>query len=203
MSSFPTWRSELRRPARYGISRRIPGGVCHLDHVAQTCRQGFEERGDPRRDGTAWRTDWWCVRRAVLPGWQPGVGRGRRLPSRDAQSGLGCPGLGEDAPHHQRRRRNRELACQGDVARSDAAEVARECSAHMCSSRPRWAPPPRSPRRSATSTGSERAEDLAGPYDVIARVQARGLDQLGRLVVARIQAVDGVTRTLTCSVIRR
>jgi hypothetical protein len=38
---------------------------------------------------------------------------------------------------------------------------------------------------------------------VIARVQARGLDQLGRLVVARIQAVDGVTRTLTCSVIRR
>ena len=28
------------------------------------------------------------------------------------------------------------------------------------------------------------AEDLAGPYDVIARVQAPGLDQLGRLVVA-------------------
>ncbi len=51
--------------------------------------------------------------------------------------------------------------------------------------------------------GVERAEDLAGPYDVIARVQARGLDQLGRLVVARIQAVDGVTRTLTCSVIHR
>jgi DNA-binding Lrp family transcriptional regulator len=51
--------------------------------------------------------------------------------------------------------------------------------------------------------GVERADDLAGPYDVIARVQARGLDQLGRLVVARIQPVDGVTRTLTCSVIRR
>jgi DNA-binding Lrp family transcriptional regulator len=51
--------------------------------------------------------------------------------------------------------------------------------------------------------GVERAEDLAGPYDVIARVQARGLDQLGRLVVARIQPVDAVTRTLTCSVIHR
>jgi DNA-binding Lrp family transcriptional regulator len=37
------------------------------------------------------------------------------------------------------------------------------------------------------------AEDLVGPYDVIARVQAPGLDQLGRLVVARIQVVDGVT----------
>ena len=49
--------------------------------------------------------------------------------------------------------------------------------------------------------GVESAEDLAGPYDVIARVQAPGLDQLGRLVVARIQVVDGVTRTLTCTVL--
>ena len=51
--------------------------------------------------------------------------------------------------------------------------------------------------------GVQSAEDLAGPYDVIARVQASGLDQLGRLVASRIQAVDGVTRTLTCTVIRR
>jgi DNA-binding Lrp family transcriptional regulator len=50
--------------------------------------------------------------------------------------------------------------------------------------------------------GVERAEDVTGRYDVIARIQARGLDQLGRLVVARIQAVDGVTRTLTCPVVR-
>jgi DNA-binding Lrp family transcriptional regulator len=47
------------------------------------------------------------------------------------------------------------------------------------------------------------AEDLVGPYDVIARVQEPGLDQLGRLVVARIQVVDGVTRTLTCTVLQR
>jgi DNA-binding Lrp family transcriptional regulator len=51
--------------------------------------------------------------------------------------------------------------------------------------------------------GVQLAEDLAGPYDVIARVQASGLDQLGRLVVFRIQVVDGVTRTLTCTVIHR
>ncbi len=51
--------------------------------------------------------------------------------------------------------------------------------------------------------GVQLAEDLAGPYDVIARVQASGLDQLGRLVVSRIQVVDGVTRTLTCMVIQR
>ena len=51
--------------------------------------------------------------------------------------------------------------------------------------------------------GVQLAEDLAGPYDVIARIQAPSLDQLGRLVVSRIQLVDGVTRTLTCTVIRR
>jgi DNA-binding Lrp family transcriptional regulator len=51
--------------------------------------------------------------------------------------------------------------------------------------------------------GVEMAEDLAGPYDVIAMVQAPGLDQLGKLVASRIQLVDGVTRTLTCAVIHR
>jgi DNA-binding Lrp family transcriptional regulator len=51
--------------------------------------------------------------------------------------------------------------------------------------------------------GVESAEDVTGPYDVIARVQAPGMDELGRLVVSRVQVVDGVTRTLTCTVIRR
>ena len=51
--------------------------------------------------------------------------------------------------------------------------------------------------------GVQVAEDITGPYDVIAKIQAPGLDQLGRLVASRIQAVDGVTRTLTCTVIHR
>ena len=51
--------------------------------------------------------------------------------------------------------------------------------------------------------GVQSAEDITGPYDIIARVQASGLDQVGRLVASRIQAVDGVTRTLTCTVIHR
>ena len=51
--------------------------------------------------------------------------------------------------------------------------------------------------------GVELAEDITGPYDVIARIQAPGLDQLGRLVAFRIHVVDGVTRTLTCTVIHR
>ena len=43
---------------------------------------------------------------------------------------------------------------------------------------------------------------VTGPYDVIALAEAAGMDDLGKLVVARIQAVDGVTRTLTCPIIK-
>jgi DNA-binding Lrp family transcriptional regulator len=51
--------------------------------------------------------------------------------------------------------------------------------------------------------GVQQVDDLAGPYDVIARIQAPGLDDLGRLVASRIHAVDGVTRTVTCTVLHR
>ena len=49
--------------------------------------------------------------------------------------------------------------------------------------------------------GVNLAEDVTGPYDVIVRAEARNIDELGRLVVARIQGVSGITRTLTCPVI--
>jgi DNA-binding Lrp family transcriptional regulator len=45
------------------------------------------------------------------------------------------------------------------------------------------------------------AEDVTGPYDVIVRAEAANVDDLGKLVVARVQAVDGITRTLTCPVV--
>jgi DNA-binding Lrp family transcriptional regulator len=50
--------------------------------------------------------------------------------------------------------------------------------------------------------GVQQAEDVTGPYDVIVRAEARNLDELGKLVVARVQAIDGITRTLTCPVVR-
>ncbi len=49
--------------------------------------------------------------------------------------------------------------------------------------------------------GVTLAEDVTGPYDVIVRAEARNVDELGKLVVARVQAVDGITRTLTCPVV--
>jgi DNA-binding Lrp family transcriptional regulator len=45
------------------------------------------------------------------------------------------------------------------------------------------------------------AEDVTGPYDVIVRAEASNIDELGRLVVARVQGVNGITRTLTCPVV--
>ncbi len=49
--------------------------------------------------------------------------------------------------------------------------------------------------------GVQQAEDVTGPYDVVVRAEARNLDELGKLVAARVQAVDGITRTLTCPVV--
>ena len=51
------------------------------------------------------------------------------------------------------------------------------------------------------ATGVVLAEDVTGPYDVIVRAEARTMDDLGRLVVASIQVVPGITRTLTCPVL--
>ena len=53
----------------------------------------------------------------------------------------------------------------------------------------------------AAIEGVQLAEDVTGPYDVIVRAEARDIDELGKLVVARVQAVDGITRTLTCPVV--
>ncbi|HEX5566763.1 MAG TPA: Lrp/AsnC ligand binding domain-containing protein [Streptomyces sp.] len=49
--------------------------------------------------------------------------------------------------------------------------------------------------------GVIQADDVTGPYDVIVRAEADTVDDLGRLVVARIQHVEGITRTLTCPVV--
>ncbi|WP_137121819.1 Lrp/AsnC ligand binding domain-containing protein [Segeticoccus rhizosphaerae] len=45
------------------------------------------------------------------------------------------------------------------------------------------------------------SEDVTGPYDVIARIEARNVDELGKMVIAKIQEVPGITRTLTCTVV--
>ncbi|SFT95328.1 AsnC family protein [Actinopolyspora lacussalsi subsp. righensis] len=51
------------------------------------------------------------------------------------------------------------------------------------------------------NTGIISAEDVTGPYDVIVRAEAENVDKLGKMVVANIQNVAGITRTLTCPVV--
>lgn len=56
-------------------------------------------------------------------------------------------------------------------------------------------------RRISELPGVTRADDVTGPYDVIVRAEAVDVDELGRLVVAEVQRIDGITRTLTCPVV--
>jgi len=56
-------------------------------------------------------------------------------------------------------------------------------------------------RRIAEIAGVMQAEDVTGPYDVIVRASAENVDELGKLVATQIQAVEGITRTLTCPVV--
>jgi DNA-binding Lrp family transcriptional regulator len=50
-------------------------------------------------------------------------------------------------------------------------------------------------------SGVTQADDVTGPYDVIVRAEAGNVDDLGKLVVAQIQSVAGITRTLTCPIV--
>ncbi|MDZ7675935.1 MAG: Lrp/AsnC ligand binding domain-containing protein [Acidimicrobiales bacterium] len=49
--------------------------------------------------------------------------------------------------------------------------------------------------------GVVSAEDVTGPYDVIARAEAGTVDELGKMVVSKVQLIGGITRTLTCPVV--
>ena len=45
------------------------------------------------------------------------------------------------------------------------------------------------------------ADDVTGPYDVVVRVEAPSMDELGRLVVSRVQMLEGITKTTTMPVV--
>ncbi|HET7522570.1 MAG TPA: Lrp/AsnC ligand binding domain-containing protein [Acidimicrobiales bacterium] len=49
--------------------------------------------------------------------------------------------------------------------------------------------------------GVVSADDVTGPYDVIVKADADSVDELGRMIVSRLQMIEGITRTLTCPVV--
>jgi DNA-binding Lrp family transcriptional regulator len=46
--------------------------------------------------------------------------------------------------------------------------------------------------------GVTASDVVTGPYDVISKIQGATLDGVAKLVVSKIQAIEGVTRTYTC-----
>jgi DNA-binding Lrp family transcriptional regulator len=64
------------------------------------------------------------------------------------------------------------------------------------------------PRKALTARGKiarigsvKSAHLVTGPYDIIAFVEAKDPGAIGTLVMSKIQAVDGVGKTITCFVI--
>ena len=49
--------------------------------------------------------------------------------------------------------------------------------------------------------GVEESEPVTGPYDVIARATTDTVEELGRIVVTKVQMVEGISRTLTCPIV--
>ena len=50
--------------------------------------------------------------------------------------------------------------------------------------------------------GVVRVDAVTGPYDVVVLTEAHSVDELGKMIVSKVQLVPGITRTLTCSVVR-
>ena len=50
--------------------------------------------------------------------------------------------------------------------------------------------------------GVVSSDDVSGPYDVIVQIAAADMDELGKTVVNKIQAVEGISRTLTCPMVQ-
>ncbi|CAB4828082.1 MAG: Lrp/AsnC family transcriptional regulator [Actinobacteria bacterium] len=48
--------------------------------------------------------------------------------------------------------------------------------------------------------GVTLSEGVTGPYDVIMRAEAPSMEEFGRVILSKVQAVPGITRTLTCPV---
>ena len=49
--------------------------------------------------------------------------------------------------------------------------------------------------------GVVAADDVTGPYDVVVQVESETIDALGRMVVSRVQMIDGITKTTTMPVV--
>ena len=46
--------------------------------------------------------------------------------------------------------------------------------------------------------GVKSVDPVTGPYDIIAVVEVESLNEIGNLIINKIQLVGGISRTVTC-----
>jgi DNA-binding Lrp family transcriptional regulator len=56
--------------------------------------------------------------------------------------------------------------------------------------------------RLAKMPGVHHVDAISGPYDLIATIQGSDFNEIGTVVLDKVQAIDGVLDTITCNVIR-
>jgi DNA-binding Lrp family transcriptional regulator len=49
--------------------------------------------------------------------------------------------------------------------------------------------------------GIQHVDAISGPFDLVAVVQGTDFSAIGRMVIDKIQAIEGITDTITCNVI--
>ncbi len=50
--------------------------------------------------------------------------------------------------------------------------------------------------------GVKSVDGVTGPYDAIALIEAENFEDMGNLIVSKIQKIKGVIRTLTCIIVQ-
>ncbi len=49
--------------------------------------------------------------------------------------------------------------------------------------------------------GIVAVDAVTGPYDIIAIIEGKDLNEIGRVVLNSVHGVEGITRTITCPVL--
>ena len=49
--------------------------------------------------------------------------------------------------------------------------------------------------------GVDAVDVVTGPYDVIVKASAENMDELGRMVLGKVQKIQGINRTITSPVV--
>jgi DNA-binding Lrp family transcriptional regulator len=57
--------------------------------------------------------------------------------------------------------------------------------------------------RVADLPGVTSVHVVTGPHDIVVRAEADSLDELGKRTLRPMSDIDGITRTLTCPIMRR